>query len=167
MRNFYTFQRSNCGQVSRTRQSKWGTQPFNSVWGHYWQTDSRYKSQFFILHPILWIYLCICNHNQYDLTNENHAVNILNSCDNQTKTMQLKFPEKNDRRNSGGTLRQKISQRYPKDILNISQRHLKDIPKISQRYPKETSKISSNYPQQPASCAINCIVTVTLIEWHF
>ena len=39
---------------------------------------------------------------------------------------------KNDRRNSGGTLRQKITQRYPEDIPKMSQRYPKDIPKISQ-----------------------------------
>ena len=61
---------------------------------------------------------------------------------------------KNDRRNSGGTLRQrylknipKISQRYPKDISKISQRYLKDILKISQKYPKDIPKISKRYPK--------------------
>ena len=49
---------------------------------------------------------------------------------------------KNDRRNSGGTLRQKISQRYPKEIPKISKRYPKDIPMISQRYPKDIPKIS-------------------------
>ena len=64
------------------------------------------------------------------------------------------YHTKNDRRNSGGTLRQrylkdipKISQRYPKDISKISQRYLKDILKISQKYPKDIPKISKRYPK--------------------
>ena len=64
------------------------------------------------------------------------------------------YKKKNDRRNSGGTLRQrylkdipKTSQRYPKDISKISQRYLKDILKISQKYPKDIPKISKRYPK--------------------
>ena len=69
---------------------------------------------------------------------------------------------KNDRRNSGGTLRQdipKISLRYPKDIPKIFARYPQDIPKIfpiygpmdqwTPRYPHDIPKISSRYSSFP------------------
>ena len=49
---------------------------------------------------------------------------------------------KNDRGNSGGTLRQKFNLF---DIY-LSTRKSEDIPKISQRYPKNIPKISPRYP---------------------
>ena len=52
---------------------------------------------------------------------------------------------KNDRRNSGGTLRPKISQRYPKDIPKISSKYPQNIPKISPKYPQNIPKISQKY----------------------